>query len=298
VVGRLFPQHYIAISQREHLVGRFNAHFMQCLLVFVDEAMWAGDKQGEGTLKHLVTDTELMVEQKYKDGFMVRNISRLIIAGNERWNVPAGLRARRWCVLDVANTHMQDRGYFRAIAHEMMNGGDAALMHLLLTFDLNSVDVFTVPKTAALLEQKEETMHAHERWWMECLQEGQLRFPDWTPGGKQADISNGWPTEVPKDQLWDSYRLWVSEHNLRIRVWPGSQLHKWLRSLLPGSQEYRPPPPDRRRRVPLPGLEACREAFEQSVGQTIEWEDPENGEEDPYATVAREQERPRPRAGK
>ena len=170
-VGRLFREHYIAISQREHLVGRFNAHMTQALLIFVDEAMWAGDKQGEGVLKHLVTDHELLIEGKFKDGYMVRNLSRLIIASNEKWAVPAGMRARRWCVLDVADTHLQERGYFAAIDKELKNGGLEAFMHLLMTFDIDSVDIFTVPKTAALLEQKEESMHPHESWWLERLQD-------------------------------------------------------------------------------------------------------------------------------
>ena len=71
-----------------------------------------GDKAGEGALKHLVTDEELLIEGKHRDAFMVRNLSRLIIASNEKWVVPAGIRARRWCVLDVADTHANDRAYF------------------------------------------------------------------------------------------------------------------------------------------------------------------------------------------
>ena len=116
------PQHYIVITQREQLVGRFNAPMTQALLMFVDEGIWAGDKEGEGALKHLVTDEELLIEGKLQDGFMVRNLSRLIIASNEKWVVPAGNRARRWCVLDVADTHLHDRGYFAAIDKELKNG--------------------------------------------------------------------------------------------------------------------------------------------------------------------------------
>jgi len=32
------------------LVGNFNAHLIDCVLLFADEAFWAGDKQGENTL--------------------------------------------------------------------------------------------------------------------------------------------------------------------------------------------------------------------------------------------------------
>jgi hypothetical protein len=52
--------------------------------------------------RHLITDEMLLVEGKYKDAFMIRNLSRLIIASNEEWVVPAGLKARRWHVADTS----------------------------------------------------------------------------------------------------------------------------------------------------------------------------------------------------
>ena len=53
--GALFGQHYRPISQPRHLTGHFNAHLQDCLLLFVDEGFWAGDKAGEGVLKALIT---------------------------------------------------------------------------------------------------------------------------------------------------------------------------------------------------------------------------------------------------
>ena len=217
MIGRLFPEHYVVVSQREHLVGRFNAHLTRALMVFVDEAFWAGDKQGEGTLKHLVTDPELLIEGKFKDGYMVKNLSRLIIASNENWVVPAGLKARRWAVLDVADTHERDRPYFVAINEEMGNGGLEAFMHLLRTFDLSKVDVYSVPTTAALLEQKEESMAPHERWWLQCLHEGQLRYEEGTGGDRFETEVAWWCGQIEKDILWLSYKYWVQSHNLRSR---------------------------------------------------------------------------------
>ena len=126
VIGELCPQHYVVVSQAAQLTGKFNAHFQRALMVFVDEGFWAGEKSGEGALKHLVTDEELLIECKHRDAFMVRNLSRLIIASNEKWVVPAGIRARRWCVLDVADTHANDRAYFGAIDDELHRDGGLA----------------------------------------------------------------------------------------------------------------------------------------------------------------------------
>jgi hypothetical protein len=251
VIGRLCPHHYVVVSQAAHLTGRFNAHCQQCLVMFVDEGFWAGDKHGEGALKHLVTDHELLIEPKHVNPFMIRNVVRMVVASNEHWVVPAGTNARRWFVLKVADTYANDRKYFSAIEAELDAGGLQAFIHLLQTFDLSEADIYTAPKTAALLEQKIETMAPHDRWWLQCLQEGEITGAD------------QWPAEIVKEELWESYQRFVLDHNIRTRIWPNKALHKWMRqnALLPGSQETRPGTGDRRRVINLPGLEDCRTAY-------------------------------------
>ncbi len=280
VIGRLCPQHYVVVSQSSQLTGRFNAHFQRALLIFVDEGFWAGDKSGEGALKHLVTDKELLIEGKHKDAFMVRNLSRLIIASNEKWVVPAGIQARRWCVLDVADTRANDRAYFSAIDEELRNGGLQGLMHYLMTFDLVSVDIYTAPKTVALLEQKEESFQPYVQWWAETLKRGTLRYENTESVSafnlsKQDKIAetDGWPTSVQKDRMWESYRLWIREHNVRSRVATTNTLHRWFNEakLLPGATESKPF--KGKRRLTLPALKECRAAFDAYVGQSQAWEE-------------------------
>jgi Family of unknown function (DUF5906) len=268
IIGRLVAQeHFVVVSQSAHLTGRFNAHHQSALLIFVDEGFWAGDKAGEGALKHLVTDKELLIEGKFKDAFMVKNLSRLIIVSNEHWVVPAGTQARRWCVLDVADTHANDRKYFGEIAAEMDDGGLVGLMHVLTTFNLSSIDIHTAPMTRALLDQKEESFTPYESWWLECLTLGEIRYET-----ESGHISEGWPDEIKKDSLWYSYQLWIQKHNVRGRIWPSATLHKWLKPLLPGYQESRPRTGNRERVINLPDLEDCRTAFAAHLRQTPDWD--------------------------
>jgi uncharacterized protein DUF5906 len=277
MLGRLSPHHYVVVSQTAHLTGRFNSHHAQCLLMFVDEGFWAGDKQGEGALKHLVTDHKLLIEQKGVDAFMVRNVTRLIIASNEGWVVPAGAQARRWCVLDVDDAHACDRSYFGAIEEEMKDGGLEALMHVLETFDLSTIDVYTPPKTEALLEQKEQSMEPHEKWWLECLREGRIRHAREQDAREEFE-KDGWPEKVLKDDLWESYSMWAKEHNVRSQRRTRQQLHTWLRELMSEMWETRLGGGDRKRVFILPGLDACREAFAGRVAQTIDWGEKLHGE--------------------
>jgi hypothetical protein len=204
---------------------------------------------------------------------MVRNLSRLIIASNERWVVPAGINARRWCVLDVADAHANDREYFGAIDKQLHeDGGMAGLMHLLTTFDLKSVDVYKPPKTQALLEQKEESFQPHLQWWTETLERGTFRYPD--DGGRILETTD-WPTQISKQHVWDSYALWAKQHNIKGRVLPITLLHRWLSEseLLPGHTTTRPREGViRQRMLQMPDLQACREAFNAYLGQSRDWE--------------------------
>ena len=211
-----------------------------------------------------------------------RNLSRLIIASNEKWVVPAGIRARRWCVLDVSDTHANDRAYFGAIDNELHHdGGLARLMHVLQTFDLGSVDVYAPPKTAALLEQKEKSFPPHVLWWAETLNRGTLRYPSTMPHKLgQIEETDSWPDSILKLPLWEAYALWMREHNIRSRILTADSLHRWFKEaqLLPGSTTTRSRTELRARRVSLPPLRACRQAFDAYVAQPRVWE-PEEGPE-------------------
>jgi hypothetical protein len=161
--GSLFGIHFLQVVQASHLVGKFNAHLMRVCLLYADEAFFAGDKQNEGVLKAIVTERILMIEQKTIDSYPVRNIVHLIMSSNKNWVIPASGDARRWFVLDVADTHMQDTAYFEAIKKEMeKNGGLEALLHHLMSIDISDFDVRNAPKTDALNEQKSHTRRGME----------------------------------------------------------------------------------------------------------------------------------------
>jgi Family of unknown function (DUF5906) len=164
--GRLFGSHNRHIVHAKHLVGHFNAHLQQCSVLFADEAFFAGDRAHESILKGLITEETLLIEPKGVDPFPVRNCIHLIMSSNSDWVVPAGADARRYFVLNVADTHMQDHRYFALIARQMDNGGRAALLHHLLHRDLSGFDVRYVPQTEALAEQK-----AHSRRGLDRLVE-------------------------------------------------------------------------------------------------------------------------------
>jgi hypothetical protein len=83
------------------LTGRFNAALAEACTVFLDEALWACDRKGEQILKALVTEDTFQLERKFCDPISVKNHLGIMIASNNEWTVPVGIKGRRSCVIDV-----------------------------------------------------------------------------------------------------------------------------------------------------------------------------------------------------
>ena len=275
VIGSLIPAHYFLVDSERYLTGNFNAHMASCLLLQADEAVWAGDKQAEGRLKGWVTSTEQMVESKGIDPIRLKNYVRVIMTSNEDWVVPAGKDERRFCVLDVGQGSAQNTGYFAELDDELAAGGREALLADLLAFDLSSVDLRHIPRTAALLEQKIHSLDPIDGWWLDRLMAG-------APTRKTST----WPTEIWTDLVRDDYfessdRMGVRRKSAETVL--GARLKKLVPRLLRVRRYC--DTPDGSRRVwcyLLPTLSDCRASFETAIGQAMSWDDPDDAPELPH----------------
>ena len=82
-LSRIFTDYYTAVTQRRHITGQFNAHLAHTLLLFADEAFFAGDHETASVLKGLITESRRVSEGKYRD---------------------FGVRQRQSCTLALPNT--------------------------------------------------------------------------------------------------------------------------------------------------------------------------------------------------
>ena len=260
--GKLWGRHFLQVSNAAHLVGQFNAHLRDCVILFGDEAFFAGDKKHESVLKTLITEEQMMIEQKGVDAETSPNFTHLILASNSDWVVPTGATERRFFVLDVADTHRQDSNYFQNISNQMHDGGYETLLHFLLGFDLKGFDVRKVPVTRALLEQKMFSMSPFQEWWFVKLVEGSLLVE-----------SNGWEPEVLCQNLYNDYVTHVARFNISHR---GNQtkLGRFLKSVCPDPYPIRDRSligRDRQYLYRFPELGALRKRWEQLYGDQFDW---------------------------
>jgi hypothetical protein len=178
-LGALMPHHYVTVSTPRGLMGQFNAHLATALLVQVEEGFWAGDKSAESDLRHKITGATFNLERKGQDVIELPSFHRYIITSNERWTVPAQHEERRYAIFDVGADRQKDEAYFGAIAAEMRAGGYRALMRHLMDFDLDRVNVRSIPNTKALGVEKVTSLRGVHAWWHDVLAAGALPGEAW-----------------------------------------------------------------------------------------------------------------------
>jgi hypothetical protein len=258
-LGQIVGNHFLHITNQRQLTGRFNQHLKDALLVFVDEGIWAGNREAEGVLKAMITEDVLMIEPKGKNIYTVKNHVRLIFASNNQWVVPAGMGDRRFLVLDVSNAHTGDREWFKSVWAQMNNGGREAMLYDLLKVDRNGVDLRDYPFTDARLDQIINTMTTIEKFWLDRLRDGTL------------DDYEGWGKPIKTSDLRDMY----VEHGHSIGeryLLNDTQFGKNLKCLCPGMERKKQSTGSRTWEYHFPPLNQCRKDFEKKVGQAIEWD--------------------------
>jgi len=262
--GSLFGQHFLHLARKRNLVGNFNAHLRDAIVVFADEAFLADDQEAENVLKAMITEPEQNIERKFQDVVTTKNLIHLMVASNSDRIINASAEARRFCVLDVSDAHMQDHEYFAAIAKQMAEGGREAMLYDLLHEDLSDFNPRKFPVTAALEDQKVRSMSGVEKWWFDKLRRGRLL-------GQHVD----WQLEILRDDLLKDYRIAMGNRRDEAQ-----DLRNHLAKLLP-SPYPRPGPRvsvngERKRTWVLPMLADCRAHFAAMFRMSNDW--PEDDE--------------------
>jgi hypothetical protein len=152
--GKIFGRHFSHVTQSDHLTGKHNGHLLECILLYADEAHYAGDPKHRNVLKTMITERTRLSEPKYMNAYPVRNCLHMFVASNENWFIPATEGERRFVVFKVGDGRREDHDFFNALNLERDNGGAAALLHDLMNRDLSGVDFRKAPVTEGLAEQQ------------------------------------------------------------------------------------------------------------------------------------------------
>ncbi|HEY8097748.1 MAG TPA: primase-helicase family protein, partial [Methylobacter sp.] len=169
-LGNIWGNHGLHISQAKHLVGNFNGHLNDVCFLFADEAFFSGDKQHEGVLKALVTEPNMIIERKGIDAISQPNYLKIFMSTNSSFAVPASRDERRYCVIDVSSSHIDDRDYFKALHADCKSKEvQSAFLHQMQSIDLTGWHTGMIPDSVGLREQRYHSMDSVQKWVVNAL---------------------------------------------------------------------------------------------------------------------------------
>jgi hypothetical protein len=187
-IAYLLGNHALVADDRRYLLSNFNGHFENNLLFVLDEAVWAGDKQGESKLKGTITGSYHNIEHKGEPTYKVANLSRVVLISNADWVVPASQDERRFAVFEVGDGRKQDRQYFQEMREGLdERGGAAHLLRYLMDYELAGIDVNAAPDTIGLANQKAATLAGPALFLQECASAAHTTTETWSDDGAWID---------------------------------------------------------------------------------------------------------------
>lgn len=180
--GRLYKQ----IHDIQHITGQWNSVLEGRLLINGDEVVWGGDVVKGNTLKGLITEPEVTINEKFRQSYSIKNTTAFCMSSNEERCMSSregdrrsfGLELdNRWCGKQKSPEHKQ---YFGNIsgAHNSSAGTARkkaeAFAKYLFEFDLSGFNPANAPLTEFVSGQIMKNWHPVEKWWFRVLQTGML----------------------------------------------------------------------------------------------------------------------------
>lgn len=256
-LGRIFGRHFAHLDKVEQLAGTFNAALSGKVIIFADEAFWAGDKREIGALKRLITEPTLHVVRKGIDGVDEPNHIHLFMATNEEWAIPAMLKERRFFALNVSSSRRGDRAYFNALEDHLASGGLAAFLFEMLQRPIDRDLVRRVPMTDELRVQQNQSLPLELQWWQECLWDGVL-------------CGDGFGEWVPVSMIFMMYEQWAKGKSGRLlhKLEFGRRLSKYLSPTKAAAHRFSG---NIERALDVRGLDDARTVFDAELGTKTDW---------------------------
>lgn len=260
---------FLQVSSPKHLVGDFNGHLANKLLVHGAESVWGGDKSKVGPLKALITDEDQAVEHKGKDVYTVRNFKRLVLSSNEDWPIPMDRDDRRFVVSRCAKAFDTDHPFWTDYRKWMRDGGAARVFGYLLDRDISDFKPWErLDEITTSAEIKLQSADALTQWWHSVLEAGSVAesFPVHEVAGDwMENQGQGWALAVPRKIFWTQFTDWCRDN--RVRNIPSShQRKKILQDLCYPMQERQIVLLNRKASFVFPTLTECREEFRRALG--------------------------------
>ena len=270
----------IQVSTLDHIVGRFNAILERNYVICMDEALFAGDRRSLDRMKSMITEPNVMIEQKLQPVRSIESVHRFFAASNHDHFAHVDRDDRRFLFLRVSDSHKQDTAYFKKITAEISDDRTiGALFYYLLRKDISDFNIRIKPKTSEHLAQRLKSLEGFERFWYEVLSIGLLDGVG-TSTSLLSDFNTPWLESifVSSNALLESYKNF-NKNAQRYQTLQNKNMKEQLVKLCPSvkadRQQIRVSGQStscQQRGFILPTLPLARQEFCAYIGGELEWD--------------------------
>nr|WP_276611755.1 DUF5906 domain-containing protein [Thiorhodococcus mannitoliphagus] len=249
---------FLQVHNIDEITGNFNGSLENAFIVFMDEALFVGNRSGTNVLKSLVTEPVIQISQKYQPSRQINSYHRFFLATNAEHLKHTERDDRRDFALRVSDDYKGDHARWKELYASIASGAVEAFAAELLAIDLTDFNVRDKPQTEELLEQKLRSLEGLSQWWYGCLEEGVI-----PPHG-------GWPDFI---STTDTVEEILNTRGIKLYKKPSARtIAQDIARLCPSAEAVqRRTGGHRSRGLELPSLEQARQDFETWIGSVIDW---------------------------
>ncbi len=258
ILCKIWSATHLQVHNIDSVTGNFNAALERAYIVFMDEALFVGNRRASDALKSLVTEPVLHINEKHQPARQSRSYHRFFAATNAEHFKHTERDDRRDFILRVSESRKGNHAYWQALNREIDNGGVEAFAYDLLAMDLSGFNVRNKPNTKALLEQKLQSLEPIPRWWHDYLS------CDWAAAGAK------WPAFMSTEAVINGV-VEMAGGKLYRRPAAIDVVQVMARLCPSASKMQRQQDSVKRRGFSLPPLDQARAEFEQYIGGVVAW---------------------------
>jgi hypothetical protein len=258
ILKEIWRATYLQVHQIKSITGEFNASLERAFIVWLDEAFFEKNRSATDSMKSLVTESVIHINEKHQPSRQIESYHRFFGASNADFYKTTDRDDRRDFVLRVSEDYKGNHDYWAALYNEIENGGIEALVRVLARADLTKFNVRKKPHTNELMRQKLKSLDGIDQWWHNSLAQGEIYD------------SEGWPEFL---STGDALQAIVEFNSGKSSRKPSPlSLTNRLKQLCPSSKhEQMTIDRTRQRGFVLPDIDVARREFSSYMGGKIDW---------------------------
>jgi len=268
ILHKIWGATYLQVHNIDAITGNFNSALEQSYIVFMDEALFSGDRKSADALKSLITEPIININEKHQPSRQMNSYHRFIAATNATHFKNTEKDDRRDFVLRVSEARKGDIEYWEKLNQEIGKGGTAAMLYELTNKDITDFKVRSKPSTEALVDQKLSSLDHYERWWFECLDQGYCLGEGFAILGDEDE--RGWVDFISTESVIEGIKNTAGGRLYKKPI--ARDVLQAITRLCPSVQQrQRLVGGTRKRGLLLPELKQGRLEFERGIGGSVSW---------------------------